>query len=105
MIDEQPELERIFENILPLTHHPHLKTHRTSIRRWISRGKERNLMQPPEPGAKTKMRVKLFLCSRISWSSRDKDTEMDEIKLFVEEIIRENNPKQTSQNYGEKSDR
>ena len=78
------EFSRIFCNILPLTHHPHLKTHRTSIRRWISLGKERNLMQPPEPGAKTKMRVKLFLCRRISCSSRDKDAEMDEIELFVE---------------------
>ena len=81
------EFSRIFCNILPLTHHPHLKTHRTSIRRWISLGKERNLMQPPEPGAKTKMRVKLFLCRRISCSSRDKDAEMDEIELFVEGTI------------------
>ena len=58
-------------------------------------------MQPPEPGAKTKMRVFIFLCPSFC----DKDAEMDEIELFVEEFIRENNPKQTSQNYGEKSDR
>ena len=49
-------------------------------------------MQPPEPGAKTKMRVKLFLCP----SFRDKDAEMDEIELFVEGFIkREQSTKKT----------